>query len=182
MKSVYLALLHCDVVDKSGNEVVTSITNLDVHDISRSCTSFGVDGFFVVNPLSGQKEFLQRVLNFWETDFAREYNPDRVEALRVTEYAKNLKEVINKIIDRDSEYPIVVSTTAKRMDNQIEIETLRKMSDKPLLLLFGTGGGLSNQVHESADYILAPLQCGGKYNHLSVRSAVAIILDRLLSI
>ena len=102
--------------------------------------------------------------------------------MKVTEYAENLKEVINKIIDRDSEYPIVVTTTAKKMDNQIEIEALRKLCDKPLLLLFGTGGGLGNSVHESADYILTPLQGRGKYNHLSVRSAVAIILDRLLSV
>jgi hypothetical protein len=31
-----------------------------------------------------------------------------------------------------------------------------------------------------ADYILDPLAGAGTYNHLSVRSAVAIILDRLL--
>jgi hypothetical protein len=31
-----------------------------------------------------------------------------------------------------------------------------------------------------ADYILDPLVGSGNYNHLSVRSAVAIMLDRLL--
>jgi hypothetical protein len=33
---------------------------------------------------------------------------------------------------------------------------------------------------EQADYILEPIYGPGEYNHLSVRSAVAIILDRLL--
>ena len=33
---------------------------------------------------------------------------------------------------------------------------------------------------QDCDYILEPVQAGSDYNHLSVRSAVSIILDRLL--
>ena len=58
------------------------------------------------------------------------------------------------------------------------IERIR--NEKPLLMLFGTGWGLSKEVLDIADHRLAPIQGASAYNHLSVRSAAAIILDRLL--
>jgi hypothetical protein len=51
--------------------------------------------------------------------------------------------------------------------------------ETPFLMLFGTGWGLTREVKDGSDYVLAPIE-GKGYNHLSVRSAVAIILDRLL--
>ena len=51
--------------------------------------------------------------------------------------------------------------------------------DRPILLLFGTGFGIEAEVMKSFDYILAPVYGSCDYNHLCVRSAVAIILDRL---
>ena len=47
------------------------------------------------------------------------------------------------------------------------------------LLLFGTGWGMTNEVMNKADLILEPIRGKAEYNHLSVRAAVAIILDRL---
>ena len=52
--------------------------------------------------------------------------------------------------------------------------------DNVYLLLFGTGWGLTEEVMNSSKYILEPIRGNTKYNHLSVRSAVSIILDRLL--
>ena len=52
-------------------------------------------------------------------------------------------------------------------------------SGPPLMLLFGTGFGLAPPVLERADLVLAPILGPGAYNHLSVRSAAGIILDRL---
>jgi hypothetical protein len=51
-----------------------------------------------------------------------------------------------------------------------------------MLLLFGTAHGLAPEVNKTADYTLPPIQCTTGYNHLSVRSAVSIILDRLLGV
>lgn len=58
---------------------------------------------------------------------------------------------------------------------------------RPLLVVFGTGWGLAPEVIDSADLRLPPLlrdprvvDAEGEYNHLSVRAAVAIALDRLL--
>ncbi len=52
-------------------------------------------------------------------------------------------------------------------------------ADKAILLLFGTAWGLADEVMDMADYLLDPVEGYTDYNHLSVRSAVAIILDRL---
>jgi hypothetical protein len=51
---------------------------------------------------------------------------------------------------------------------------------EPCLLIFGTAWGLSPALLETADFVLAPIEGPTDYNHLSVRSAAAIILDRLL--
>jgi hypothetical protein len=44
----------------------------------------------------------------------------------------------------------------------------------------GTGWGLTEECFSAADFILEPIAGNGSYNHLSVRSAAAIMLDRLL--
>ena len=48
--------------------------------------------------------------------------------------------------------------------------------------MLGTGQGLSNELLNKADFLLAPLKGMPHYNHLSVRSAAAIILDRWLGL
>ncbi len=47
-------------------------------------------------------------------------------------------------------------------------------------VLFGTGYGLSDEVLKAADALLEPIGDPSDWNHLSVRGAVAIVLDRLL--
>ena len=55
-----------------------------------------------------------------------------------------------------------------------------KNEQSPVLLLLGTGWGLTQEVFAQAEAILEPIQGCGAYNHLSVRAAAAIMLDRLL--
>ena len=49
----------------------------------------------------------------------------------------------------------------------------------PLLILFGTGWGLADSQISTVSRVLAPLSGPLPWNHLSVRSAAAITLDRL---
>ncbi len=44
----------------------------------------------------------------------------------------------------------------------------------------GTGWGLSDEIFAASGMTLEPIKGCGDYNHLSVRSATAIMLDRLL--
>jgi len=76
----------------------------------------------------------------------------------------------------------VVITGAAQRTNSIDCLNLRQRlnePDDPHLLLLGTGWGLTEECFQSADFILEPIAGAGNYNHLSVRSAAAILLDRL---
>lgn len=179
MSNLYLGLVHYPVYNKFGDIVTTSITNLDVHDIARSCRTFGVKKYFIINPLQTQEEMMRRILKFWESDIANSYNPDRVDALSVIEFVKDIDVAITDIKSQEGNC-IIITTTAAKLQNQINFEKCSKI-DKPVLLLFGTGNGLAKSVHEMADNVLEPIEGVGNYNHLSVRSAVAIILHKLAS-
>ena len=84
---------------------------------------------------------------------------------------------------REGQKPVIITTSARIFPNTVSYKTMSDMifeDDKPYLLLFGTGWGLTDEVMDMSNYILEPIRGNTKYNHLSVRAAVAIILDRLL--
>ncbi|MCF7858251.1 MAG: RNA methyltransferase [Candidatus Cloacimonetes bacterium] len=177
--NVYLGLLHYPVYNKHGDIVTTSITNLDIHDIARSCKTYAIKKFFIITPLESQKLLLNRILKFWKSDIAKKYNNDRVVALSLIEYAADIESAVKKISLQEDEC-LIVSTTAVSLLNQISLNDL-KGKNKSVLLLFGTGNGLTKDIHRQADHVLKPIEGKGDYNHLSVRSAVAVVLDRLSS-
>jgi tRNA (guanine37-N1)-methyltransferase len=48
-----------------------------------------------------------------------------------------------------------------------------------VVFVFGTGSGLHEEVLGRCHMVLQPLSGGfGEYNHLSVRTAVGVVLDR----
>ena len=53
---------------------------------------------------------------------------------------------------------------------------------EPCLLLLGTAWGLAPEVLAGADGVLPPISGRTGFNHLSVRSAAAILFDRLLGV
>ncbi len=179
-QNLYVGLVHYPVYNKFKEVVTTSITNLDIHDIARSCKTFGVKSFFIINPLETQKKLLEIVLKFWKTEIADFYNPDRVNALSIIEYSETIESVIEKIKNQEEVHPLIISTTATKLQNQLSFKKYKKIQ-KPVLLLFGTGNGLTKEIHKLADFVLEPIGGVGNFNHLSVRSAVAIVLDRLSS-
>jgi len=77
----------------------------------------------------------------------------------------------------------VVVTGAAGRENSVSFPKLQALidaeQDQPFLLLLGTGWGLVEEVFDKSDYVLEPISGGGDYNHLSVRSAASIMLDRL---
>jgi hypothetical protein len=180
---VYLGLVHYPVYNKYNETVKTSVTNLDLHDIARSCLTFGVEKYYVIHPLKSMKEIIDRIMGFWNSDVAKKYNQDRVDALNILEHAYSIEETIKMIESQEGVVPKVITTTAKRYEHIIGFNEVSSKipADVPILLLFGTGNGLHEGVLESSDYVLEPISGTGSYNHLSVRSAVAIILDRLAS-
>ena len=183
-KSVYIGIVHHPVLNKAGETITSGITNLDVHDCSRSALTYGIKKFFLIHPNERQKEIFEHILDFWKTELATHFNKHRVVALKVINFTNTINDTVNLIKNQEGDDPIIITTTANSADGQKNFSAIRKLIDcskKPFLILFGTGNGLHESVHHSADYTLEPIKGKGKYNHLSVRSAVAIVLDRLLS-
>ena len=176
----YIALLHFPVFDRTGRVVATAITNLDIHDLARSARTFGLRAYYLVTPLERQRELATRIVSYW----GDETGP-RAEALKTVRIASALEEVVAAVA-AESGRPLVVGTAAGRRPaaagKLTEGEALlaqAREQQRPLLLLFGTGWGLSDEVLEQCDRVLPPIRGEDDYNHLSVRSAAAIILDRL---
>jgi hypothetical protein len=177
--NVYVALLHFPVYNKNKEVVTTCITSLDISDIARSCSTYGIKKYFVVNPISGQRQFAERILARWKMDESQTFNPTRVEALNKVSVKTDLKEVVDEI-SKDGR-PVIVATSAKAKGSY-PFEKLRediKKSKRPYLIVLGTGWGLCDEVMDGAEVILPPIVGGTEYNHLSVRGAAAVILDRL---
>ncbi len=182
MPSLYVALMHGEVVDKTGKEISSSLTHFDVHDIARSCRSYGVARYFVVTPLETMRYLAQRMVSYWKSGLGAQTIPNRQDALEVVEVAIDLAEVIAKITEWEGQPPRVAYTSAKAGAATVSYEELGRAihgGDRPILVLFGTAYGLSNSVTERCEDRLPPIR-DGEWNHLSVRSAVAITLDRLI--
>lgn len=163
--------------------VTTAVTNLDLHDIARIGTTYGAKRFFIVTPLGVQQNFVHRMLSHWQGGFGAEYNPSRKEAFDIIAVRSSLEEVRREIESADKGRPYLVATTALHRRNSISFQTLRLKMNRhreDILLLFGTGWGMTEEVLASAHAVLDPVRGPTEYNHLSVRSAVAIILDRLM--
>jgi hypothetical protein len=109
------------------------------------------------------------------------YNPDRRQALETIRIKSSLEAVL-KELTAGGRRPRMVVTSARRKHSDLSYNGLRRLvSDGvPVVLLFGTAWGLADDLMEGADYRLAPIAGGSDYNHLSVRSAVSIVLDRTL--
>jgi hypothetical protein len=180
---VFVALLHHPVYDKNSQVVTTAVTNMDIHDIARSGATYGIKKFFVVTPVKALQKLALKIIAHWEHGYGSQYNVTRKEALALVRIADNLDNVIVEIENECEEKPSVVVTSAKPGGRRTSFTELREMLQKrtrPVLILLGTGWGLTQEVFSQADYILESIQGPTDYNHLSVRSAAAIVFDRLL--
>lgn len=182
MSAVYLALVHHPVRDRAGDTITTSVTNLDVHDIARSARTYDLTGYFVVAPIEAQRQLVDRILEHWREGAGARRVPERAEALRICEPVASLEAARAAIEAREGRAPLVVATEARPSMGQEPVdyaEARRRLAEGPSLLLFGTGHGLARSVLQTVDLVLAPIRPGAPYNHLAVRAAAAITLDRL---
>lgn len=179
---IYVGLIHHPVVDKQGKIITSSITNLDVHDIARSAKTFNLNGYFVIHPSRILRALVSKVCEHWSSSAGLEYNSNRSEALSTIFSESNIDDAVSRIESMHGVLPRIVITSARVVQRSISYSDFRKLLpsiEEPVLILFGTGWGLHQSVLDRADYRLNPIWGPGDYNHLSVRAAAAIILDRL---
>lgn len=181
-RRIALALIHYPVRDRAGAVVTTAVTNLDVHDIARSAHTYGVGDLFIVHPIAAQRELVQRITTHWIDGSGARRIPDRKPAMEVVRIVSSLDEAVAGIGGG-----VELWTTSASSDGTLSFGAARErlQSDgPPVLLCFGTGWGLAPEVMNRAAAQLAPIASprSDGYNHLSVRAAAAIILDRLLGV
>jgi hypothetical protein len=176
-----VALTHYPVLNKNGDVITSAITNLDLHDIARVSKTYGIRAFYVITPLVDQRTLVERVVSHWTKGAGSRYNPKRREALELIKIKTSLEEVKAHIQNKEGDFPKTVVTSAKNSPNNISFDAFRDMlkGDHLYLMIFGTAWGLAEKCITEADYFLDPIWGNSDYNHLSVRSASAIILDRL---
>lgn len=180
MKALYVALIHYPVVDRNGATIASSVTNLDLHDIGRSARTFDVKRYFVVHPSDDEQALNRRIIQHWKSEFAKGVHPTRQPAVSLISLEKTFEAVLEAIRQESGE-PFIVATSAKNQGAKTieDADLVARYRDRPVLLLFGTGYGLHPSWQEKIHAFLPPIIGSDDYNHLSVRSAVAIYLDRL---
>ena len=183
MGNLYVGLLHFPMRNREGDIVATSTTSIDIHDIARSARTYDVARYFVVTPLPSQQAIAWRIRGFWTEGEQVAENTNRGEALEYVVVSEDLDETLQWIEEAEEEPPLLVATSAKTTGRTMvsfsELRSRLRTDPRPVYILFGTGWGMTDELLEVCDVILPPIMEGADFNHLSVRSAAAIILDRI---
>jgi hypothetical protein len=136
-----------------------------------------------VTPITSQREKAEHIASLWMAD---EQGEHRAAALRLIRTAESVEVVIANLTAEHGQAPLVVATSARaesfpaaarRTSSEFLAEA--SVAPAPVLLLLGTGWGLADSLIPSVSRVLAPIEGASDWNHLSVRSAGAVILDRL---
>ncbi len=179
-RNLYCALVHYPVFLGDRKTGATSLTNLDVHDIVQCSRTYGLGGFIVVTPLADQQSILETIVHHWTEGPGGRSNPDRAEAFGLVEQVSGVREAIELVEARTGRRPVLLGTSARDNGDATPQQVRELLKEHPVLLLFGTGHGLAPEVLDMCDAVLRPLRWMDDYNHLPVRGAVAITLDRIL--
>ncbi len=181
-RNLYIGLVHHPVIIEGKNSGTSSLTNLDIHDIARISRTYGLGGYYVITPLKDQQEVLQGILRHWLHGPAGKSHADRAEALQLVRPVTSIAEAQDHILKHTGTAPKLWGSSAQWGEAAtMPFDIARqKLEQGPALLLLGTGHGLAPQVLQSCDGFLRPLRFLSDYNHLSVRAAAAILVDRIL--
>jgi hypothetical protein len=178
MRPVSVALVHHPVVDASGAVVTSTLTTMDVHDLSRSARTYGCDALYIVHPIPAQQELARRIVEHWTHGSSAKRIPDRKDALAIVKVVSTLEEA-QTACGAGTE---LWATAARELGRPTSWGDARRdvqLDGPPVLLVFGTSWGLAPSAIERAQVLLEPIHGAGDWNHLSVRAACAIALDRL---
>jgi tRNA (guanine37-N1)-methyltransferase len=185
-RRTWVVLTHYPVYDNKGEVVTSAVTNMDLHDIARSVATFGAAGYIVVTPVTAQREKVDRILSVWAKE---KFIDNREEALSAVTTAATLEDAARLIEDHEGQAPKVITTSANA-ELAVEVQRLsfaelaswRAADPAPTMMVFGTSWGLSREQIAKSDALLSPVAGRPVFNHLSVRGAVAVVLDRLLGV
>lgn len=173
-----VALMHYPVVNRNREIIGSAVTNLDLHDIARAGRTYGVGTYWVVTPYPQQQDLAAGIIGHWTEGYGGTVNPDRAVALSII----RIKSSLDGVLAQYDRKPTIIATSAAQQEKTISYAGLRSelQQKTPVLLLLGTAWGLAPEIMDQADAVLPPIIGLGEFNHLSVRSAASIMLDRLM--
>ena len=179
--------MHYPVVNRRHEVIASAITNLDLHDLARLTRTYNLPGCFIVTPLQDQQELTRQLLSHWRDGIGRELHPQRWQALEQLRVVDSIDAACAGIGAEVGARPVLWATSASPTSSTLRHwqarQLLRNSVSQPAaahLLLLGTAWGLSSSVLETCDAVLEPICGASVYNHLSVRCAAAILVDRLV--
>lgn len=184
-RNLSFCLVHHPVQIERKKEGISSLTNLDIHDIARISASYGMGLLYVVTPLQDQRLLLQNLLRHWTLGRVAQNHPDRARALRYVRVVASIDEAIEQATLERGIRPYLAASSASWSHGNKGCAPVTPgyiknvLGQKPVMLFLGTAQGLADSVIKRCDRQLRPLRFLD-YNHLSVRSAAAIIADRIL--
>jgi tRNA (guanine37-N1)-methyltransferase len=183
----YVVIMHSQVIVGDGSRTGhTSVASIDIHDLARSCKTYGIKNFFIVTQLEDQFKIVSTFFEFWHSKRGQDYNLSRYNAIESVILSKSFDAVLGKIKEQENADPIIITTSAKTHGKGVKIDYFSQglvwKENRPVVIVFGTGQGLSDEIMDQSNFILTPVKGLTDYNHLSVRSAAAIILDRWLGL
>lgn len=147
--------------------------------------TYGVEAFYLINPIEAQRKLADQIIDHWRNGYGARHNPFRKDAFEKVEIRSHLDEVVAEIRTLNHCRPQIIVTGANFQGELLTCSKLRetiKSNYLPYLLIFGTGSGIAEDIVNQADHRLEPIRGKDGYNHLAVRSAVAVILDRITDI
>lgn len=185
--SLSIVLVHHPVLDRDGHHVTTAITNLDLHDMARSARTYGLSAVYVVHPIEAQRQLAESIRAHWASGTGKRRIPDRAIAMELLRIVPSLDDVYAQMAGDAGRSGVEVWTTAalahpRGVTSYPDARARLQEVARPVAMLFGTGWGLARTLIDDADLRLSPIRAASDtgYNHLSVRAACAISLDRLL--
>lgn len=123
---------------------------------------------------------MERLIEHWTHGYGAHYNPIRALALNKIVMKESLEALFE---DTKKENTMIIGTSSKLRPHKSigydEVRFILEKDRKNILMLFGTGWGLTDETIELCDRILEPIKGTTEYNHLSLRVALGIILDRI---
>lgn len=179
--SVSVALVHHPVKNRVGEVISATTDEFDFFDGARLTLVYPVRRFVVIQPTLSQQALVRRLLDHGlraERDVGSRGCFDHAMLVG------SLPAAVELIEAEDGVRPTVVVTTAVSADGALSFPQVRERVDagEHVLIVFGKAWGLADEVMEFADVRLAPVSGGTGFDHLPVRAAMAIVLDRLLGL
>jgi len=170
-------------MNKKNQPIGSALTTIDLHDIARASITFGASGFYVITPYEDQAILANQVIDHWTKGVGGKMNPFRKDALELIQVTKTFKDAVTSIEQKRNEPVVTIATSAKKKPGSISIAELQqKLEDKAShVIVFGTAWGLAEELIDTCDFVLDPIVGNTDYNHLSVRSAASIYLDRIIN-